>query len=923
MVKFIFSLFLFAGCQMLIAQETNIKYLSGTDKDHTVQWDFNCSGGRNSGKWTTIAVPSCWELQGFGVYNYGYAKNPADEKGLYHYKFNVPAEWKGKQVFIVFDGSMTDTEVKINGKVAGPIHQGAFYRFRYNITNLLKVGAENLLEVTVSKISSNISVNRAERESDFWVFGGIFRPVFLEAYPSQFIERTAIDAKADGSFNVDVYFQGVIKDLSIEAQISDATGKPAGNKFAMNITKGAGFVRLNTNVISPTQWNPEWPYLYKVDFWLKDGSKILHHSSEKFGFRTMELRLNDGIYVNGQRVVFRGVNRHSFWPTSGRTVSKQISIDDVNLMKEMNMNAVRMSHYPPDKHFLEVCDSLGMFVLDELAGWQKYYDTEVGKKLVKEMVLRDVNHPCIILWDNGNEGGFNFDLDDEFAKYDPQKRQVIHPWEGFRGISTHHYKPYNYGMGLDFGGREPFFETEFLHGLFDGGHGASLDDYWKLMMSNPLAAGAFLWVFADEGIVRTDLNGTIDIAGNSAPDGIVGPYREKEGSFFTIKEIWSPAYIDMQYISPAFTGKLKIENRFLYTSFTKCKFSYKVLDYPLPDDTVISPKIVAQGEIPSPALQPGELGFLDIPLPSGWKNHGTLEITAYYPDGKIINSWSWPIKSAAAIASEIVQSQSTGLIGLNEDSLSLQLEAGGVLVKFSKKTGLLEEVRNLKGVLPFNKGPQIAWGKSDFKSLKHYKDGNNYVVEVITEGNTKNIIWRMQPNGWLRLDYDYSLRGEMDYAGINFSFPEDQVTGMRWLGRGPYRVWKNRLKGIPFGLYHKDYNNTVTGETWEYPEFKGYHSELYWVTIENKISPFTVVSATDDLFLRMLTPQRPKDAPGNNYVVPDFPSGDISFLQGISPIGTKFDSPKVLGPQGQKNMMYAMKGDVLKTILYFDFRAKK
>jgi hypothetical protein len=146
---------------------------------------------------------------------------------------------------------------------------------------------------------------------------------------------------------------------------------------------------------------------------------------------------------------------------------------------------------------------------------------------------------------------------------------------------------------------------------------------------------------------------------------------------------------------------------------------------------------------------------------------------------------------------------------------------------------------------------------------------------------------------------------------------------MRWLGRGPYRVWKNRLKGIPFGLYHKDYNNTVTGETWEYPEFKGYHSELYWVTIENKISPFTVVSATDDLFLRMLTPQRPKDAPGNNYVVPDFPSGDISFLQGISPIGTKFDSPKVLGPQGQKNMMYAMKGDVLKTILYFDFRAKK
>lgn len=922
MIRLIFSLVLLLPFRMLLSQETVIKYLSGIDKDHTIPWEFNCTGGRNSGKWTTIPVPSCWELQGFGTYNYGYSKNPGDEKGLYRYSFNCPAEWKGKQIFIVFDGSMTDTEVKINGKTAGPTHQGAFYQFRYNITNLLKIGSDNLLEVVVSKVSSNNSVNRAERESDFWVFGGIFRPVFLEAYPSRFIERTAIDARADGTFNADLYVQGISKKLNVEAQISDISGKPVGDKFTIEVTRGSVPARLSTTIKTPNPWNPEQPNLYKVDFWLKDGNKILHHSSEKFGFRTVELRLNDRIYVNGKRVVFRGVNRHSFWPTSGRTVSKQISIDDVNLMKEMNMNAVRMSHYPPDRHFLDVCDSLGMFIIDELTGWQKCYDTEVGRKLVKEMVVRDINHPCIILWANGNEGGFNFDLDDDFAKYDPQKRNVIHPWEGFKGISTHHYKPYNYGMGLDFGGREPFFETEFLHGLFDGGHGAGLDDYWKLMMSNPLSAGGFLWVFADEGIVRTDKDGIIDIAGNQAPDGIVGPYREKEGSFYTIKEIWSPAYIDMPYISPAFNGKLKIENRFLYTSLSQCKFFFKVLDYPLPDEITTSPKVAFQGTIPSPALQPGDHGFMDIPLPSDWKNHGVLEVTAYYPDGRNINTWSWPIKSAAAMASEIVPTQSSGSIQLKEDSALLQLTAGDVSVTFSKKTGLLEEVKNAKGILPFNHGPEIAWGKSTFKSLKLLKDGDDYVVEISTEGNTKKITWRMFPNGWLKLDFWQSLYGEMDYAGINFSFPEDQVTGMRWLGRGPYRVWKNRLKGVPFGLYHKNYNNTVTGESWDYPEFKGYHSELFWVTVENKISPFTVVSATDDLFLRMFTPQRPKDAPKNNYVVPPFPSGDISFLHGISPIGTKFDAPSTLGPQGQKNMMYAMKGDVLKATLYFDFRAK-
>ncbi len=122
-----------------------------------------------------------------------------------------------------------------------------------------------------------------------------------------------------------------------------------------------------------------------------------------------------------------------------RTSSKQLAIDDVKLMKEMNMNAVRMSHYPPDQYFLDVCDSLGMFVLDELAGWQKFYDTPTAQRLVKQMVERDVNHPSIVLWDNGNEGGFNKDVRGDYALYDPQKRTVIEPWSIINGTNTKHY----------------------------------------------------------------------------------------------------------------------------------------------------------------------------------------------------------------------------------------------------------------------------------------------------------------------------------------------------------------------------------------------------------------------------------------------------------------------------------------------------
>ena len=171
------------------------------------------------------------------------------------------------------------------------------------------------------------------------------------------------------------------------------------------------------------------------------------------------------------------------------------------------MNAVRMSHYPPDEHFLDACDELGLYVLDELAGWQKPpYDTEIGKKLVKEMVTRDVCHPCILFWDNGNEGGWNRELDDQFALYDPQKRTVLHPWENFGGIDTDHYENYD-STQKKLSGSTLFMPTEFLHGLYDGGHGAGLDDYWNLTLASPMGAGGFLWALVDEGVVRTDKNG--------------------------------------------------------------------------------------------------------------------------------------------------------------------------------------------------------------------------------------------------------------------------------------------------------------------------------------------------------------------------------------------------------------------------------
>ena len=251
---------------------------------------------------------------------------------------------------------------------------------------------------------------------------------------------------------MDVYGNGAAQADTVEAQILDADGHAVGAPFSQPFTADRPSVRLQTRLPSPRLWTAETPNLYKVEVRLKHGATTLHVVRQPFGFRTIEMRPGDGIYVNGKRVLLKGSNRHTFWPDSGRCTSDKISRMDIALMKDMNMNAVRMSHYPPDQHFLDDCDALGLYVLDELGGWQHPYATDTGHRLVQEMVVRDVNHPSILFWDNANEGGWNTALDDDFARWDPQGRHVIHPGGGtFRDVNDTHYP--NYARLLSLGRR--------------------------------------------------------------------------------------------------------------------------------------------------------------------------------------------------------------------------------------------------------------------------------------------------------------------------------------------------------------------------------------------------------------------------------------------------------------------------------------
>ena len=902
---------------------TAIQYLSGVDKDHRVNWDFKIDKGRKSGTWTTIPVPSNWELEGFGVYNYGHEWRKllpeSNATGLYRHRFSIPAEWKNKVVEIVFEGAMTDTKVKVNGKEAGAVHQGGFYLFKYNITDLLKHGQENLLEVEVKNVSANESVNNAERDADFWVFGGIFRPVYLTAKPKEFIERVAINAQADGSFAIDVYAKNTPQSGSIEAQILSLDNHPIGGAFSMRTNKNGEKVTLIKKVDDPKQWSPEFPNLYQVEVRLKNGKGKTHVIREKFGFRTVELRPKDGFYVNSQKIIFKGVNRHSFWPASGRTLSKELSVLDVNLMKDMNMNAVRMSHYPPDQHFLDVCDSLGLFVIDELTGWQSAYDTEVGRKLVKELVVRDVNHPSIVLWANGNEGGNNYDLLPDYPVYDPQNRTVIQPWNTLVETNTFHYPDLDYVTDVLANRDKIYFPTEFMHGLYDGGHGAGLKDFWNVMQRSPLSAGGFLWVFSDEGVVRTDKGGEIDVKGTNAPDGILGPYREKEASYYTIKEIWSPIYIDQQNITPQFNGKLKVENRFQFTNLKDCNLEWSLLKLPMPGEDTADSTVLHKGKVVLASLEPGLSAYLKLDLPKNWERSDVLYLTATDPHGRHILTWSWPIKTATQFAQSVVDTSSVQTAAGREDDQFIYVSANGVEVKFDKNNGLIAAVKNKITPISFGNGPKLTVDNSKFKSIRHHQEQNDHIVTVEYEGPISQMSYRMMGSGWLKLDYTYNLFGEYAFMGISFSYPEAKVKGVKWLGKGPYRVWKNRMQGTQFGIHQKAYNNTVTGIDWNYPEFKGYHDRMFWAVIDNEEYPITVVSATDHIFMRLFTPK----PSGHKNTDPAFPEGDISFMDAINPIGTKFQKAERLSPQGNNNQFRNRKDHqrLWGATLYFDFGA--
>ncbi len=570
---------------------------NGIDKD------FFKSGFNENGM-AEITVPGNWQMQGFGEKIFRNVSQPfkADPPhiprdynpvGSYRKTINVPADFKGKELFLHFEGVASAYFLWVNGQEVG-YNQGANEPAEFNVTKFLKPGKN-----TVSVMVFQYSDGTYNEDQDMWRLAGIFRSVYLMATPKVHIRdyyvSTDLDEKYDNAtLKVEAEVQNFsavpIKDYQVKIALLDQNNQPfLENLSSEKIALGAGektTIRLNAPVKSPKKWSDEKPNLYHIGFELIDQSgKTSEVLADRIGFKEVEVR-HQVFYLNGVPVKLNGVNSHSQHPDLGHTMDVETIRKDFYLMKQFNINCVRTSHYPPVKEYLKLADELGIFIIDE-AGveahatefisndplWTKSYVERTEK-----MVLRDRNHPSIIFWSAGNESGSGFNICEVISagkRLDPSRPDWMyggndndHPGQnpikcediiGPRYGTPFELKVF-YGESPELVDSRPSFMDEYLAAT--GNSLGGLDEYWDVIYQYPRCIGGAIWDFVSPGLREKHI-GTPDASGNNINAALMGKTELVPGKYgkavqLTGTDTWVELYRD---------PKLDISGKELTVSF--------------------------------------------------------------------------------------------------------------------------------------------------------------------------------------------------------------------------------------------------------------------------------------------------------------------------------------------------------------------
>jgi hypothetical protein len=467
---------------------------------------------------------------------------------------------------------------------------------------------------------------------------------------------------------------------------------------------------------------------------------------------------------------------------------------------------------------------------------------------------------------------------------------VLHPDARFAGFDTEHYPSWRElarRLGLD-AARGSFvarrrddavvLPTEALHGLYDGGGGAGLAPYWAAIRDAPRGAGLFLWAFLDEGVVRTDQEGRIDTGGNRAPDGVVGPYREREGSVLALREIFSPLEVRLPWPLPAgFDGTVPVSHRYDHLRLAG-RLRWQWLGAPR-DDNFQALEVVAAGAVSLSSLPPGEAGAVRVPRPPA----GSRALRLTYVDGGGERRAEWSVPVAAEPAR-------WGLgAGRAERTAGRWTLTGPETFAAFDDDGTLRELVLRGRPVPLTGGAPLPPPDDAIPSLSAPPSGG-----LLVESPGRRVRWAVPEAGSLRLEYVLDAAPRAPFEGVGFRFPSAAMRSVHWLGGGPYRVWANRTAGSRFGIWRRRANRTVTGESWRYPELPGYYRDVRSVMLETVEGAVRLVIEGAP-YVQLFTPPAWSEP---LHATAPFPAADLSLLHRIPAIGTKFHAPAELAPPG-------------------------
>lgn len=864
--------------------------------------------GYDTSSWGEIPVPGNWELNGYGtaIYtnmNYPFAPNPPfvnhdhNPVGSYKKTFDLPDGWKNRRVYLHFESGAAAMYVWVNGQKVG-YSQNTKSPSEFDITDYVRSG-QNDVAIEAYRWSDGSYLE----DQDFWRLSGFDRGIYL--YSADHIRIADFFAKAGLDEN---YRNGILdvevdiankkdenKASNISVSLLDKRGKSIYSQNKSLDLKGNSdqTIVISGKVSNPKPWSNETPELYTLVLSLNDEKgQLIEATSCKIGFRTVELK-NAQLLVNGKPILVRGVNLHEHNAYTGHVVDKETMLKDIKLMKEHNINAVRLSHYPQSPLWYQLCDEYGLFLVDEAniethglgATLQAPFDTTAHPAYRKEwaeahmdravrLFERDKNHPSVIIWSMGNECGNGpvfYDIYDWLKKADPTR--LVQFEQAGQNRNTDIVCPMY--PGIDYMKRyadrtdvsRPFIMCEYSHAM--GNSNGNFQEYFDIINSSKHMQGGFIWDWVDQGLYAKDDSGREywayggDIGGykythdeNFCANGLVSPNREPHPGLEEVKKVYQDILFSSDDISK---GSITVTNHFMYNDLNQYNFKW-VLKKNGIVDTEKTFKV---------SLKAGESKSVKLGLPKITAEAGveyTLDVFAYTKDEGVFLPAGFEIAKEQFLlaANNYFQAvkETEGEVTLEDKDNRIYLTAGSVEARFDRWSGLLSAYK-VDGKNMIYAGPEPDFWRApvdnDFgngmpvklniwraagrnrtvKSIDISKESNHVTVAVefwLSDiSSSYNIYYTLYADGQLEVNAKWEAGREdlpeLPRFGLQMRL-SDEFDQFEYYGRGPWENYSDRNTASLLGIYE----STVAEQQVDYmrPQENGNKTNVRWLTLTNK-----------------------------------------------------------------------------------------